>query len=156
MKHITKRIGDIMQNINPFIGTWKLISWENTGPNGEVTYPYGMHPVGYLLYSADGYMAAEIMDPDRHQHDTCFPMEPAFAQTLPDKDRLAAYNTYLSYCGTYSYSIEDGMMTHHVKAGLIPSWAGNDQPRHFTFEDGKLFLGDKRVQLIWERAVRHV
>jgi hypothetical protein len=148
----TERIGSKMENNNPFIGTWKLISWENTGPDGEVTFPYGKHPVGYLLYTENGHMAAEIMDPDRHQHDAGFAVEPAFAQTLADEDRLAAYNTYLSYCGTYSYCIEDGVMIHHVKAGLIPSWVGNDQHRHFTLKDGKLYLGDKRAQLIWERV----
>jgi len=144
-----------MENSNPFTGTWKLISWENTDADGNVTYPYGKHPVGYLLYTSDGYMAAEIMASDRHQRDINFPLEPAFAQTLPDEDRVAAYNTYLSYCGTYSYSNETGMMTHHVKTGLIPSWAGNDQSRHFRFEDDKLFLGGKSTQLIWERAVSH-
>jgi len=146
----------MMEKNNPFIGTWKLISWENTSSHGGVTYPYGKHPVGYLLYTEDGYMAAEIMDPDRHQHDTCFPLEPAFAQTLPDGDRLAAYNTYLSYCGTYSYSIEDGMIIHHVKAGLIPSWVGNDQPRRFEFKDDKLLLGGEGAQLVWKRAVPDV
>ena len=145
-----------MENSNPFIGTWRLVSWENTSIDGRISHPYGKHPVGYLLYTADGYMAAEIMDSDRHQHDPGFPVEPAFAQTLSDKDRLAAYNTYLSYCGTYSYSIEDGMMIHHVKAGLIPSWAGNDQPRHFEFKDGRLILGGGRAQLVWKRAVLHV
>lgn len=144
-----------MKNRNPFVGTWKLIAWENTDPDGTVTYPYGKHPVGYLFYTEDGYMAAEIMDPNRRPHDARFPVEPAFAQTLPDDDRLSAYNTYLSYCGTYSYSIDEGMIIHHVKAGLIPSWPGNDQPRHFTFKEGKLFLGDKRARLVWERAVNH-
>lgn len=146
----------MMARKNPFSGTWKLISWENTSSDGGVTFPYGRHPVGYLLYTDDGYMAAEIMDPDRHQHDTCFPLEPAFAQTLPDADRLTAYNTYLSYCGTYSYSIDDGLMIHHVKAGLIPSWVGNDQPRRFAFKDDQLLLGGASAQLIWKRAVPDV
>jgi hypothetical protein len=152
---MTERTGGMMKNENPFIGTWKLIAWENTDPDGVVTYPYGEHPVGYLLYTEDGYMAAEIMDPDRHQHNPCFTIEPAFAQTLPAQERLSAYNTYVSYCGTYSYSIKDEMMTHHVQVGLIPSWAGNDQQRHFKFQEGRLFLGNKRAQLIWERAVSH-
>jgi hypothetical protein len=145
----------IMGTGNPFLGTWKLVSWENSGPDGVVTYPFGKSAVGYLLYTEDGFMAAEIMDPDRRQTDASFPVEPAFAQTLPDEDRLAAYNTYLSYCGTYSYSLENGTITHHVKAGLIPSWAGNDQFRHFEFQDGRLILGNKRAKLIWERAASH-
>ena len=145
-----------MGNENPFVGTWQLIAWENTEADGTVTYPYGKQPVGFLIYANDGYMAAEIMDPNRRQRNARFPVEAAFAQTLPDDDRLAAYNTYLSYCGTYSYSIAEGMMIHHVKAGLIPSWAGNDQPRYFEFRDGKLLLGGERARLTWERVVPHV
>jgi hypothetical protein len=137
---------------NPFIGAWKLVSWENTDPNGVVTYPYGKSPLGYILYTEDGYMSAAIMDTDRRQSDAKFPLEPAFAQSLPEKDRVAAYNTYLSYCGTYSFSIEEGIIVHHVKLGLIPSWAGNDQHRHFEFKDGRLCLGEKRARLIWEKA----
>jgi hypothetical protein len=141
----------MMGDDNPFIGTWKLISWKNTNLNREVTYPCGTHPIGYLLYTEDGYMAAEVMDPDRHQGDVSFPPEPA----LPDKERLRAHVTYLSYCGTYSYSMQEEMMTHHVKASSIPSWAGRDQTRHFEFKDGNLFLSYKGAQLIWGRAVFH-
>jgi len=43
--------------------------------------------VGYLIYTADGYMSAEIMDPDRRQSNPDFPLEMAAAQTLPDSDR---------------------------------------------------------------------
>jgi hypothetical protein len=84
-RHITDRAGDKMESNNPFIGTWELISWENTCPNGEVTYPYGKHPIGYLLYTEDGYLVAEMMDPNRHQRDASLSIEPAFDQTLPDK-----------------------------------------------------------------------
>jgi hypothetical protein len=145
-----------MGNENPFVGTWQLIAWENTEADGTVTYPYGQQPVGFLIYTHDGHMAVEIMDPNRRQHDTRLPVEPAFAQTLSDDDRLSAYNTYLSYCGTYSYSIAEGRMIHHVKAGLIPSWTGSDQPRNFEFRDGQLLLGGGRVWLTWGRVVPHV
>ncbi len=145
-----------MGSENPFVGTWRLIAWENTEDDGTVTCPYGQQPVGFLIYAQDGHMAVEIMDRDRHQHDTRFPVEPAFAQTLSDDDRLSAYNTYLSYCGTYSFSIAEGRMIHHVKAGLIPSWTGSDQPRNFEFRDGLLLLGGARAWLSWERVVPHV
>jgi hypothetical protein len=140
---------------NPFIGTWKLISWENKGPDGAVTYPYGKTPAGYLIYTADGYMSAQIMDEDRRQGNPDFPPETAFGQTLPDNDRIMAYNTYLAYCGTYTFSLDGHMMVHHVKTGLIPGWSGKDQARQFEFNDGKLILGSKRARLIWEREGSH-
>jgi len=141
----------MMEKNNPFIGAWKLISWKNIHLSGAVTYPCGTHPVGYLLYTEDGYMAAQVMDPDQHQRDASLPVEPGLA----GRDRLTAGVTYLSYCGTYSYSMQEEMMTHHVKASSIPGWIGKDQPRHFEFKDGKLFLSYKGAKLMWERAVPH-
>jgi hypothetical protein len=143
-----------MTESNPFIGTWKLMSWEFTQPDGTIQYLYGKDVVGYLMYTADGYMSAQIMDPDRQQSDPNFPLETAEAQTLPDSDRARAYGTYVAYCGTYT--VEGDKVIHHVKAGLIPSWTGSDQRRRFRFELGRLIIGSGKHKLTWERAVKHV
>ncbi len=142
-----------MADANPFVGTWKLVSWEVAQPDGTIRYLYGKEVVGYLIYTADGYMAAEIMDPDRQQSDPHFPLEPAAAQTLPESDRARAYSTYVSYCGTYT--VAGTTMTHHVKAGLIPSWTGRDQPRTFQFDHGRLIITAGNQKLTWERVVPH-
>ncbi len=142
-----------MSQWNSFVGTWKLVSWEVAKPDGSIQYLYSKDVVGYLIYTADGYVSAEIMDPDRRQSDPSFPLEIAAAQTLSDSDRARAYSTYLSYCGTYT--VEGNTVTHHVKAGLIPSWTGSEQVRHFKFERGRLILGLGNQKLIWERAVKH-
>jgi len=143
-----------MKNTNPFVGTWQLTSWKNTSRDGVVTYPCGSHPVGYLLYTEDGYMAAEVMDPDRHLADAALPPEPGMAQTPHEKKRLTDQVTFLAYCGTYSYSIEEELMTHSVRASSIPSWVGKDQSRRFEFKNGKLFLTHKGAEIIWKRALR--
>jgi len=143
-----------MTDSNPFVGTWKLISWEVTQPDGTIYYLYGKDVVGYLIYTADGYMSSEIMDPDRQQSDPYFPLETAAAQTLPDPDRARAYSTYLSYCGTYT--VEGNTETHHVKAGLIPSWTSSEQARPFRFDHGRLIIERGGQKLTWERAVKHV
>ncbi len=134
-----------------FVGTWKLISWEVVEPDGSPRFPYGKNPVGYLIYTSDGYMAAEIMDLDRKQSNPHFPLEIATAQTLSDPDRVMAYNTYVSYCG--KYTVEGNAVIHHVSAGLIPSWIGSKQPRVFEFKQGRLILGQAHRQILaWERA----
>ena len=142
-----------MSDPNPFVGTWKLISWEVAEHDGTIKYPYGEDVVGYLIYTADGYMSAEIMAPDRRQSDPNYPLEAASGQTLPDPDRAAAYSTYISYCGTYT--VEGDKVVHHVKAGLIPSWTGSDQVRHFRFEDGCLIISLGNHKLVWERAKKN-
>ena len=142
-----------MTGANPFVGTWQLISWEVLQPDGTIQYLYGKDVVGYLIYTDDGYMSAEIMDTDRRQSDPNFPLEIAAAQSLPDPDRAHAYSTYLSYCGTYK--VENTTVTHHVKSGLIPSWTGTEQPRPFRFDNGRLIIGAGNQKLTWERAVPH-
>jgi len=142
-----------MTDSNPFVGTWKLISWEVRQPDGTIHYPYGKDVVGYLIYTADGYMSAEIMDPDRQQSDPNFPLESAAAQTLSESDRVRAYSTYLSYCGTYT--VEGNTVTHHVKAGLIPSWTGSEQARPFKFDRGRLIIEVGTQKLTWERAASY-
>jgi hypothetical protein len=143
-----------MAPTNPFVGAWKLVSWEVTQPDGAIHYPYGKAVIGYLMYTADGYMAAEIMDPDRRQSDPDFPLETPAAQTLTDTDRARAYSTYTSYCG--AYTIQGRTVTHHVKAALIPSWTGTDQVRRFKFDGGRLILGVDNHTLTWERVAPHV
>ena len=142
-----------MAESNPFVGTWKLISWEVRQPDGTVRHLFGKDVVGYLIYTADGYMAAEIMDPDRQQSDPNFPLEIAAAQTLSDSDRARAYSTYVSYCGTYT--VEGNTVTHHVKVGLIPGWTGSEQPRPFKFDHACLIIGVGNQKLTWERTVKH-
>jgi hypothetical protein len=142
-----------MADSSALVGTWKLVSWEVTRPDRTLHQPYGRGAVGYLIYSSDGYMSAEIMNPDRAQSDPRYPLEPAAAQTLSDPDRARAYDTYLSYCGTYT--VAGDTVTHHVAAGLIPSWTGSDQVRRFELDHDRLVIGAGNQKLIWERAVRH-
>ncbi len=142
-----------MTDLNPFVGAWKLISWEVMLPDGTIQYPYGKDVVGYLIYTADGYMSAHIMDPDRQQSDPNFPLEPAAAQTLSEPDRARAYSTYLAYCGTYR--VEGNTVIHHVEAGSIPSWTDSDQRRPFRFAQDRLIIQPGNQKLTWERAVKH-
>jgi Lipocalin-like domain len=50
-----------------FIGTWELVSTEQQLADGSKR-PYlelGKDGKGFLMYSADGHMCAELMNPDR-------------------------------------------------------------------------------------------
>src|SRR5437868_15031676 len=49
------------------VGTWKLVSTEQTMKDGTTRpYPrYGPHARGFLMYQRDGYMCADLVNPDR-------------------------------------------------------------------------------------------
>src|SRR5260370_14011174 len=48
------------------IGAWRLVSCVETDvKTGEVFLPMGEHPPGFILYTPDGYISAQLSAPDR-------------------------------------------------------------------------------------------
>ena len=138
---------------HPFVGTWRLVSFEIRTANGEVSYPFGEDAAGYLIYSQDGYMAASIMDANRARFASS-----DFRASSPEEKR-AAFDTYITYCGTYE--VKDDKVTHHAEISLFPNWSGTDQERFFEISGDQLtlrtpptkFEGDEITgHLIWQRT----
>jgi hypothetical protein len=142
--------------VQPFIGTWKLVSCEARRADGTMVYPYGRNPSGLLVYDAAGNVSVNLMDPSR----------PALA--VADKARAtpaeaqAVLHTYEAYFGTYHVDETRHTVTHHVEGSLLPNWAGSDQVRYYQFlPDGCLVLSTPTLAyggtslvgvLIWSRA----
>jgi hypothetical protein len=144
---------------NSFVGTWNLVSWVATSPSGEESYPYGQSPEGQLIYTTDGQMSAQLMNP---------------SAALPDLARLSqdevmglVLTTFIAYYGTYSIDESAQTVTHHVVGSVARPWIGTDQLREFEFlSDDRLRLtarleGDTTArdigaaatnELVWERA----
>jgi hypothetical protein len=136
------------------LGTWKLVSIEDTMKNGTVqSSPFGPHPHGFIMYQPDGYMCASIVNSDR----------PAWKD--PDKatdaEKIAYYDTFIAYCGTYKLDSANSTVTHFPEVAWTPSYVGSTQPRPFRLEGNRLIITatrglsnpemQKRV-LVWERA----
>lgn len=77
------------------------------------------------------------------------------------EERLAAADTYLSYCGRYE--VRPDKVIHHVEVSLFPNWIGMDQERFFEFDGDRLSLStppflvsgkQQSARLIWERALK--
>ena len=48
------------------IGAWKLVSYEEQPIDGSPPfYPMSEHPMGIIMYTPDGYMSAQLSEPDR-------------------------------------------------------------------------------------------
>src|ERR1700761_8340275 len=53
------------QDRNLIVGAWSLSSYElRLKPSGTITTPFGPHPVGRILYEANGQMSAQLMRPE--------------------------------------------------------------------------------------------
>ncbi len=142
---------------NPFLGTWRLISWENRDAGGQLGYPLGPDALGYITYTADGYIFAQIMAAERATLATQNPFGGA------DTEAAAAARSHMSYCGKYEVRTggETDEVVHRVAISDFPNWVGGEQLRFYKFEGEKLILsappfqtkkGEIPTFLIWERA----
>jgi Lipocalin-like domain len=135
------------------VGTWTLESWKVVDANGAVDKPFGPQPVGYILYTPDGYMAVAFMPPGRK----LFGAADILGGT-PD-EKCAAVDTYISYCGRYE--VKGDRMFHHIEASLFPNWTGVTQERIVHLEGETLRLSTppllikgkvRTAHLVWKRA----
>ncbi|WP_414565783.1 MULTISPECIES: lipocalin-like domain-containing protein [unclassified Anabaena] len=157
-----------MSNKN-IVGTWKLVAWETKAADGQIHYPFGENPIGYITYTADGYISAIIMKSHRllieipseelMQARKVF-LRPWLLVTgwkfIKAIFRyLQAAANYVSYSGRYE--IQGETVIHHVEVSLIPDWTGTKLERNFQFIGDKLVLitppiGGYPQSLTWERV----
>jgi hypothetical protein len=103
------------------VGAWRLVSWENQAPDGQVTYPMGPDPNGYVLYTADGRFSITISRRGRAR----FAAGDLLSGTTEEKAR--AMEGFVAYAGRYSF--HGDRVIHHVELSLFPNWVETDQER---------------------------
>jgi Lipocalin-like domain len=137
------------------VGTWKLVSIEDTMTNGKVqpSAQFGPHPDGFLMYEADGHMCATLVNADRPAWKD--PAKPT------DAEKIAYYDTLVAYCGTYKLDSATSTVTHYPEIAWEPAYVGSTQPRPFRIEGDRLIItvtrgmsdeGIAKRVLVWERA----
>jgi len=140
---------------NHFVGTWRLVSCELRGSDGQVSYPLGQDAVGYIIYTEDGYMSVAMMAAKRLK----FGAGEIVIAGGTDEEKVAAADTYLSYCG--KYEIQGEKVVHHIEVSFFPNWVGVDQERIFEFDGNTLSLStppfivggrQQTAHLIWQRV----
>jgi len=137
---------------NRLIGTWKLVSTEETLKDGTTRQSFGPHGQGFLMYQSDGYMCANLVNPDR----------PKWAVTEhPSKeDAIAAGEGTFAYCGRFEINVEKQQIVHLPEVATDPGYVGSRQIRPYRFEDDKLILGDVvkddpevvRWKIVWQKV----
>ncbi|AMB98568.1 hypothetical protein AWM75_00530 [Aerococcus urinaehominis] len=134
------------------IGCWELVSYQSENEAGETIYPLGQDAQGYIMYTPDGYMSAQLMAPGR----------PAYASGdlhRGSQDEMAqAAAGYMAYTGPYDIDEDKQELTHHMTLSMNPTWLGQSQPRVVSLEGDllKIYNGLKPAdQLVWRRAGQH-
>jgi hypothetical protein len=139
------------------LGAWTLISYEVRAIDGTlVEYPFGDDAQGFLIYTEDGYMSAQLMRRHRPPYD-----HPTSAGGTTEQSAAAARG-YLAYSGPFDLDEATGIVRHHASVSLYPNWVGGDQIRPGDLRDGRLTLvadvksesGSRaRATLTWGRPV---
>jgi hypothetical protein len=147
---MSSKTGDENGGAERFIGAWALSSCEYRLRTGEVLKPFGDHPAGRIIYTANGQMSAQLMDPAS----AIFASADTLQATSEEVD--GAWHKYVGYWGTYTVDREASAVTHHVEGAWFPNWTGTDQVRSFLFEGDRLTLSADTAELVatlvWRRA----
>ena len=100
------------------VGTWKLVSAEDIMKAGTTRpYPtYGPHGKGFLMYQRDGYMCADLVNPDR-------PKWADPVHTTPEEKVAAADGTF-AYCGRYEIDAKQKQIIHLPEVATDPNIRG--------------------------------
>ncbi|MGA5585497.1 lipocalin-like domain-containing protein [Pseudomonas siliginis] len=106
------------------IGTWVLESYTEYPVDGSApVHPFGEYPEGFIIYTADGYMSAQLSMPNRAP----FSSGDWFAGT--DAEYRAQGLSYISYGGPFNVDEDSGELTHTIAVSMFPNWIGQVQPR---------------------------
>jgi Lipocalin-like domain len=143
------------------LGAWELVSYTAQDTHGgPITYPLGPDALGLIMYTADGYMSAQIMRPDRPAYD-----RPETDGGTPEQAEAAAAG-YLAYSGPFTVDENTGVLHHHPWVSLLPNWLNLTQLRHSKLDGDHLTLsavteapdGVETIStLVWKRApINHI
>lgn len=133
------------------IGTWKLVDYKYT-ENGNAE-PLGIKPTGFLMYTSDGFVSAQMMKQNRSSYQSG-------NLHLGSKEEMAeAAQGYVAYAGKFSIVNFDKetntvAVEHHMEVSMNPAWLGTTQKRFATYKDGLLNIHAdvNDAQLIWKKV----
>jgi hypothetical protein len=139
------------------IGAWQLVACVETDvETGEIFLPMGPHPQGFILYTPDGYMSAQLSSPDRAD----FASGDMYRGT--PEDYVAAGTSYLAYSGRYRVDEARRTIEHGMAVSLFPNWQGQRQLRIPALDGDTLVLATDRptlfagslktARITWRRA----
>ncbi len=132
------------------IGAWKLVEYsiEDKNKTGEKFYPLGKDATGFIMYTPDGYMSAQIMASGR----------PAYGSgrlhTGTTEEMAQAAKGYMAYAGPYEINEQSRVLTHHMDVSMNPTWLGQAQERYVKLEGDTLTITApaNNAVLVWKRS----
>lgn len=118
-----------------FVGAWRLVSLEHTGPGGAIEKP---DCTGQFVFTADGHAAVQVMYRNQGAGHTAY-----------------AQGGYEATFGRYTVDDKARTFTFHVDGALVRTLVGQDLRRTYTFAGNELIVEpsnkDERWRVVWTR-----
>ncbi|KAK0332798.1 hypothetical protein LTR94_023465 [Friedmanniomyces endolithicus] len=116
------------------VGAWKLESYvaypTPESPIQRPTYPMTRNVTGFIMYTPDGYMSAQMLIPGQQSFKRGEGEEPQWAE---------AGKRFFAYSGPYYINDEgkgrEETLRHTFQVCNLPGWIGDIQIRTHKFED---------------------
>jgi hypothetical protein len=133
------------------VGTWTLVSWEQTNSDGTKLRRFGDNPVGVAFFDEGGRYIISVMRSDRAKYASAAPVK-----GTAEENKATAAGT-MTYFGTYSANEADGSIAIHIEGCSFPNWSGGHQKRGVAIAGDRLTLTVRPVtgeivEVIWKRA----
>ncbi|WP_198295477.1 MULTISPECIES: lipocalin-like domain-containing protein [unclassified Diaminobutyricimonas] len=140
---------------NTLIGAWNLVSYVECPTDGSADrHPLGEDPMGIIMYTPDGFMSAQLMNPERK------PVASGDWFNVTESEAMEKSMSYIAYSGPFEVS--DEALTHGMTVSMFPNWIGQTQPRVVETDGKNLHLStavpimsggvEVNSYLTWERA----
>ena len=121
---------------NPFVGSWRLVTLEHTGPDGKVDTA---DCSGQFVFTADGHAAVQVM----------------YRNTAQAESTQYAQGGYEATFGRYTVDEQAHTFTFHVDGALVRTLVGQDLPRTYAFTGKQLTVGPVNKaegwRVVWAR-----
>lgn len=134
------------------IGGWRMVDMK-TIKDGELhDLPLGPTEQcgGLLIYTEDGLMSAALSLRDRPAFD-----DPSLGGGQLH-EKAYAYDTFVSYTGTFDVDEENATVHHHVQYASVPHFVGQDLRRVCIFDGDVLTLDTPPMKFNGEELASYV
>lgn len=122
---------------NPMVGTWKLFSYADTSPSGQLYFPFGAPPKGQFVFTADGHFSAGI---------ECDPTDGSIPDNLPVPEFDDLTRPYMGYFGTYTFDPATGNLNFDVAGASAPSYIDSTISGRVRFDGNNMIMTGESVR----------
>jgi len=121
------------------LGAWRLVGIEYSGPKGSLVDPfYQAGSTGIIIYEPSGWMSVHIVAPNRQAWEVPASRVSAAAAARDVPLKVAAFDSYYAYYGTWDFNESTSVVTHHVRSSLVPAESGIDYAQTVALDGGRL------------------